>query len=140
MAEALNPIRLEVVTPTGIVFSDMVRYIQLPAACGSMGILANHAPLVTTLVPGVLKYENNSHAKYLAVSSGFVEINDNVVIILAHTAEEAEKIDLARAEAALNRARQRLSSHEEGTDMAKAEAALQRAVARIKTYEMKEHH
>jgi len=140
MAEAENPIRLEIVTPTGVVFSDMVRYVQMPAVCGSMGILPNHAPLVTTLVPGVVKYENSSHKDYLAVSEGFVEINNNIVIILAHTAEEAEKIDLARAEAALNRARQRLSSHEEGINMAQAEAALRRAIARIKTYQMKQSH
>lgn len=131
-------IRLEIATPTGIVFSDMVRYVKLPAAEGSIGILPGHAPLLTTLVPGVLKYQVEGHAEYMAVSDGFVEITDNVVIILAHTAEEAAKIDTARAEAAKNRAKQRLASHDPNVNTAQAEAALRRAIARLQASKYKE--
>ena len=130
-------IRLEIATPTGIVFSDMVRYVKLPAAQGSIGILPGHAPLLTTLVPGVLKYQVEGHVEYMAVSDGFVEITDNVVIILAHTAEEAAKIDIARAEAAKNRAKQRLASHDPQVNTAQAEAALRRAIARLQASKYK---
>ena len=75
--------------------------------------------------------------EYMAVSDGFVEITDNVVIILAHTAEEAAKIDIARAEAAKNRAKQRLASHDPNVNTAQAEAALRRAIARLQASKYK---
>ena len=115
----------------------MVRYVKLPAAQGSIGILPGHAPLLTTLIPGVLKYQVEGHVEYMAVSDGFVEITDNVVIILAHTAEEAAKIDIARAEAAKNRAKQRLASHDPNVNTAQAEAALRRAIARLQASKYK---
>jgi F-type H+-transporting ATPase subunit epsilon len=106
--------------------------INLPASLGSMGVLKNHAPLMTTLDIGVIKYSKDSADHYLAVHGGFAEVKDNVVIVLADSAEKAEEIDLARAEAAKSRAENRLHNRTADLDVMRAELALRRATARIK--------
>jgi F-type H+-transporting ATPase subunit epsilon len=135
MAEDL--IRLDIVTPAGLLMSENVAMINLPASLGSMGVLKNHAPLMTTLDIGVIKYNQDSADHYLAVHGGFAEVKDNVVIVLADSAEKAEEIDLARAEAAKNRAEERLHHRTADLDVVRAEAALRRATARIKACGLK---
>ena len=132
MAEDL--ISLDIATPSGSIFQQMVRYVQLPVDNGSLGILPGHMPMMTVTSTGVLKYTNTEGEDYIAISDGFAEVNNNKVIVLTNTAEDADHIDLARAEAALNRAQERLSHKEKETDTARAEASLRRAVARINAY------
>lgn len=131
MAEDL--IRLDIVTPAGLLMSENVAALNLPAALGSMGVLKNHAPLMTTLKIGTGKYTKNNVDHYLAVHGGFAEVKDNVVIILADSAEKAEDIDVARAEAAKQRAEERLKKRDAELDVLRAEMALHRALTRIKT-------
>lgn len=131
MAEDL--IRLDIVTPAGLLMSENVAALNLPAALGSMGVLQNHAPLMTTLKIGTVKYTKNNVDHYLAVHGGFAEVKDNVVIILADSAEKAEDIDVARAEAAKQRAEERLKKRDAELDVLRAEMALHRALTRIKT-------
>lgn len=132
-----NEIRLDIVTPAGLLMSDQVDSVNIPASKGSMGVLKNHAPLMTTLDLGAIKYNKDGEHHFMAVSAGFAEVKDNVVIILADAAEKAEDIDVARAEAAVNRAKERMAAREPETDMVRAELALKRAVNRIKTHDMK---
>ena len=132
---AADVIRLDVVTPAGIVFSDQVGTVNLPATMGLMTVLANHAPLMTTLNIGPVKYTKDGKEHYLAVSGGFLEVKDNLVIVLANSAEKAEDIDLARAMSAKERAEERISQHGPDMDMLRAEAALKRALNRIKIYD-----
>lgn len=131
MAE--NLIRLDIVTPAGLLMSENVATLNLPATLGSMGVLKNHAPLMTTLDIGTIKYVQNDKDHYLAVHGGFAEVKDNVVIVLADAAEKAEDIDVARAQAAQKRAQERLSHRTAELDVLRAELALRRALARIKT-------
>ena len=129
MAEKIS---LEVVTPEKEVFNAMVDSIILPAVAGSTGILYNHAPLLTVLQPGVLIYRDNGQEGRIAVSNGFMELNNNVARVLVSAAENAEDIDTARALASAERARTRLAERQEGLDVVRAEASLHRALARLK--------
>lgn len=131
MAE--NVIRLDIVTPAGLLMSEDVTLLNLPAALGSMGVMANHAPLMTTLEIGTIKYVKDGRDHFLAVHGGFAEVKDNVVIVLADAAEKAEDIDVARAEASQLRAKDRLANRTADLDVLRAELSLRRAIARIKT-------
>jgi F-type H+-transporting ATPase subunit epsilon len=125
------PIKLEVVTAERIVYSDDVDIVIAPGREGELGVLPHHAPLMTTLMPGELLARKEGEEYRLAISGGFLEVRPDRVIVLADTAERAEEIDIARAEAAKKRAEERLSHPSSEVDAARAEAALRRALARI---------
>lgn len=125
-------IRLEVVTPEKEVFSAMVESFVFPSVMGNTGVLYNHAPLLTVLEPGVITYRKDNAEGKLAVSTGFLELKNNVAEILVSSAELAEDIDIARAEAAAERAKERLHDKSQEIDHERAEAALKRALARLK--------
>ena len=99
---------------------------------GNTGVLYNHAPLLTVLEPGVITYKKDNTEGKLAVSNGFLELKNNIAEILVSSAELPEEIDTARAEAAAERARERLHDKSKDIDHARAEAALKRALARLK--------
>jgi len=123
---------LRIVTPQGNVLKEDVEFVVMPGEMGELGILPNHAPLIAGLDIGVLRYTKEGEVKKVAIAGGFAEVADNVVTVLAETAEPAEKIDLARAKAAKERAEQRLASRSPDTDLVRAELALRKAIARLK--------
>lgn len=123
-------IQLEIVTPERLVINEAVEYIEIPGQTGYLGVLPGHAPLITELAPGELTYRNGNQTKRLAVAWGFAEVLQTKVTILAESAEKAEEIDTARAEAAKKNAEAALQkSGLEGNE--EAEKALQRAQARL---------
>jgi F-type H+-transporting ATPase subunit epsilon len=125
--------KVEIVTPERTVLSQEAVSLVVPAVEGELGIMADHAPLLAELTIGRIWFrEPNGNIVRLATSGGFVEVRQNVVRILADTAERAEEIDVARAEEARKRAEARLRSKEAGIDLARAEAALKRALVRLK--------
>lgn len=130
MADKL--ITMEVVSPERLVLREEVGSLVVPAAQGYLGVLPDHAPLVTGLKPGVVKYRVNGEVKRMAVSGGFMEVKDNKAVLLADTAERAEEIDVARAIRARERAERRLQERTADLDVARAETALQRSLARIR--------
>ncbi|KKM10784.1 ATP synthase F0F1 subunit epsilon [Clostridiales bacterium PH28_bin88] len=125
-------ITMEVVSPERLVLREEVDSLVVPAAQGYLGVLPDHAPLVTGLKPGVVKYRVNGEVKRMAVSGGFMEVKDNKAVLLADTAERAEEIDVARAIRAKERAERRLQERTADLDVARAETALQRSLARIR--------
>lgn len=126
--------KLSVVTPEKVVFEQDVRSVIAPGSEGYLGILTDHAPLITALKAGELTVSDKegSQEKY-AVSGGFMEVSGNVATLLADAIETPEEIDLERARQAETRARERLArrSHPD-IDEARAEAALARALNRLK--------
>ncbi|MGI6225637.1 MAG: F0F1 ATP synthase subunit epsilon [Peptococcales bacterium] len=124
-------LKLEVVTPERKVLSEEISSLIVPAIQGYLGILSNHAPMISGLEPGVVKYKVAGEYKKMAISGGFLEVSDNKVSILANTAELAGEIDVKRAEAAKERAKKRLHN-KDGVDVLRAEMALKRANARLK--------
>jgi F-type H+-transporting ATPase subunit epsilon len=127
--------RLEIVTAERVVFSDDVDVIVAPGVEGQLGILPHHAPLMTMLLPGELQVRRGTEDFFLAISGGFLEVRPDRVIILADAAERVEEIDVARAEAAKQRAEERLKTHPPDLDMARTEAALHRSLARLRVVE-----
>jgi F-type H+-transporting ATPase subunit epsilon len=129
-------IRLEVVTPSGAVVDDDVDIVNAPGYGGDFGVLANHAPFLSTIKIGTLTYEKDKQRKVLMVSGGFCEVSNNKITFLVESAEFGSDIDVDRAMRAKERAEKRLgqaTAHDENVNRTRAEAALQRALARLKT-------
>lgn len=128
-------LKFEIVTAERVVYSDEVDIVVAPGTEGQLGILPNHAALMTMLQPGELLVRKAGEETVMAVTGGFLEVFENRVTVLADTAERAEEIDMARAEAARKRAEERLKVRAPDTDLARAQAALLRALARLKVAE-----
>lgn len=125
-----DTIQLEIVTPERLVVSAAAEEIQIPGKTGYLGILPGHAPLITELAVGEISYHAEGQFKRLSVAWGFAEVLPDKVTILAETAEKAEEIDVARAQAAKQQAEEQLRKSGVGGD-AEAQAALDRANARL---------
>ncbi|MEP6754619.1 MAG: F0F1 ATP synthase subunit epsilon [Chthonomonadales bacterium] len=127
---------LEMVTPEHVLFSLPVRAVRAPGIEGSLGILANHSPLMTVLQTGLVKVEHeNGDEEYIATSGGFMEVSGSKTIILADTAERAADIDITRAEAAVAKAKDELAGG--GTvDYHEASSSLERAMNRLKVAQL----
>src|ERR1700758_1769402 len=126
-------IQLIVVTPERQLLRETVVEVTVPGPEGALGILPGHAPLMTELGIGELRYRTatSSQPVSLAIIRGFAEVLPDRVTLLAETAERAEEIDLNRAESAKTRAEKRLASNDTNIDWDRATIALQRAVIRI---------
>ncbi len=129
-----DKIHFQIATADGVVCDALTGYALVPLTDGDAGILSDHAPMIGALKEGVVKYVSGGEDHFAAISGGVLSVADNEVILLARTAERAETIDLARAQAAERRARQRLEQRAADTDMKRAELSLQRAIAREKAY------
>jgi F-type H+-transporting ATPase subunit epsilon len=106
--------------------------VILPGSEGVFTVLPGHTPLLATLGTGVMTvFGVDRQEQFYALNGGFAEVNQDHVVVLTDTAESEHEIDVARAEAARDRAERRLKQREEAIDMARAEAALQRALARL---------
>jgi F-type H+-transporting ATPase subunit epsilon len=122
---------LEIVTPEKIVVRDVAEEMQIPGKNGYLGILPQHAPLITELAVGEITYRNGNITHHLAVAWGFAEVLPDKVTILAETAERAEEVDVSRAQAAKGRAEGRLVAGNTEDDFVKAMGDLKRAETRL---------
>jgi len=129
-----DAIQLIIVTPVRELLRETVVEVQLPGADGYLGVLPGAAPLITELGIGELTFHAKSGGAAsdpIAVIRGFAEVLPDRVTVLAETAELASEIDVARAEAALKRAQERMASHAPDLDWDRVAVALQRALIRI---------
>jgi F-type H+-transporting ATPase subunit epsilon len=129
MAETFH---LSLLTPEKPFLEAEVVSIVAPGSEGYLGILANHAPLITRLIPGKLEVKDGEGARTFAISGGFLEVSDNKATILADALEPPESIDVARARRAKERAEERMRDLTGKIDFARAEMALARAINRIR--------
>lgn len=127
-------LHLEIVTLERKVYDEHVNMVVVPGSEGVMGILPRHTPLLTALSYGELQIKRDGREdEYFAVGGGFMEVQPDHVIVLADSAEHVEEIDIARAEAARQRAQELLAeSKEEEIDFERAQAALRRSTLRLK--------
>lgn len=125
-------IQVDIVTPERMLFSDEVDMVTLPGADGQMGIMAGHAPLLSTLDIGEIMLHRGNEVEYLAVAGGVVEVRPDKVTVLADVAEYAEEIDIERAEAALERAKASLADNIPAERRPVMAAALRRSHLRLK--------
>jgi F-type H+-transporting ATPase subunit epsilon len=127
------PLDVEIVTPNRVLLRDQVDELNVPRELGYLGILPGHIAFLTTLGQGELMYRKGEQRHYLAVFWGYMEVNNDKVTILAEVAEPATSIDRLRAEAARDRAEERLRRLQDQTiDRDRARAALERALIRLR--------
>ena len=126
---------LEIVTPDKLVLSQDVDYVGAPGLLGEFGVMANHIPFLSALGIGSLMYKAGGKANYVFVSGGFAEVSGNKVTVLAEVAERPEDIDAERARKAQERAKQRLERERDKIDYARATAAMQRSLYRLRVRE-----
>jgi F-type H+-transporting ATPase subunit epsilon len=127
--------RLEIVTPEGKAFSDEVSDVVLPGGLGEMDVLPSHSNLVSTLVPGELRYKTkDGSTRELAIGSGFAEIQGDHVNVLTDMAVGDAQIDEQAVEAALARAQERLkdTANLGAEEVAAVEAAIANSLAQLK--------
>ncbi len=122
---------LRIITPDRVFYENQVKMVEFNTTEGEIGVLPGHIPLTVIIKPGILNITEGEGDKEAALHAGFAEILPEQVTILAEIIEWPEEIDEERAEAARERAEERLRSRTPETDIARAETALQRAMARI---------
>jgi F-type H+-transporting ATPase subunit epsilon len=128
-------ITVDILTPERRVLQAQADSVVVPAADGELGILSDHLPLVAQLQPGAIRMRSGNDTQLFAVSGGFVEVQNNHVIVMAETAEMAHEIDIERARQAAERAKAELRTPSGSADLAQAEAALKRALVRLRAAE-----
>lgn len=125
--------KLEIVTPEAKTYSDEVEMVVIPGVEGELGILPNHVPLMTQLLPGELRVTRSGSELLLAVGEGFVEVTQDRVSVLTDMAIEEKDIDESAAEEAVRRAEAALADKSlHGEEMATVEAALQKSLAQLR--------
>ena len=125
-------LKLEIVTPEGITYSDDVEMVTLPGSEGELGIFPNHVPLMTQVVAGELTARRNGRDEWLAIGDGFVEITGERVAILTDMAMKADAVDEAKAEEARRRAESRLAEKLNDEEAALVSASLAHSLAQLK--------
>jgi F-type H+-transporting ATPase subunit epsilon len=126
-----NTLKLEIVTPQAIVFSEDVHMVTLPAIDGQIGVYPQHVRLITQVVPGELIVTKDGTDRFLAVGEGLVDIAPDRVSIATDMAIPAEKIDEAKVEDARRRAAARLEEKISDEEVATVNASLARSLAQL---------
>jgi len=130
--------RLSIVTPEALYFEGDITSLVVPGTEGYLGILSDHAPLITALQNGYIELrDTQDKVQVMAVSGGFLEVSENQATILADTVESSDDIDLERAQRALARAKKAISEYATGggqVDIQKAREDLERAQNRVRVY------
>jgi len=128
----VETLRLEIVTPDGIVYSEDVEMVTLQGVEGEMGILPQHVGLMTQLEPGEMIVRRGGRELFLAVGEGLVEVTAQRVAILTDMAIAADKIDEAKAEEARRRAEARLREKVSAEEIASLNASIARSLAQLR--------
>ena len=125
-------LQVDIVTAERLVYSGDADMVLAPGTEGQLGILPSHAPLLAELETGELTIRSGGHDEGMALTGGFIEVLANRVTVLASAAEQAGEIDRERAERALARAQERIVTRPPDINLARAQAALQRSRARLR--------
>lgn len=129
--------KLEIISPNKLVYSADIDMLIVRSIAGDLGIMPNHAPLLVGLVPHAMKAVIDGNENLIAVSGGFIQVQDNKIIVLASAAELPIEIDINRAKRAYERAQKRLEAFKtnpevnKDLDTVRMRAALERAKARL---------
>ena len=126
-----DTLKLEIVTPQGVAFSEDVEMVTFPGIEGQMGVYPQHVPLITMIVPGEIIVNRAGTESFLAVGEGLVEVTAKKVAIVTDMAIPSDKIDEARVEEARQRAEARLREKLSDEEVASVNASLVRSVAQL---------
>jgi len=130
----MTKIKLKIATPEKVIYEAEISQITLPTKMGEITILPNHLSLVSSLNPGEILIKKDKEEIPMVVSGGFVEFNNNNLVILADTAERAEEIDLERAEQARAKAKDLLDKKQDADDVdfTALAAKMEKEMARLR--------
>ncbi|HTH94474.1 MAG TPA: F0F1 ATP synthase subunit epsilon [Rhodocyclaceae bacterium] len=126
-------IHVDVVSAEEKIFSGLAEFVSLPGEAGELGILPGHTPLISRIRPGAveLKLPNQEAAELVFVNGGILEVQPNLVTVLADTAIRGADLDEAKAEEAKRLAEEAMANQASGMDYAKAQAELSEAIAQL---------
>ncbi len=127
-----STLKLEIVTPEGVIYSEDVEMIGLQTPTGQIGILPHHTRLMTQMLPGEMKVQKDGREQFLAVGEGLVEVTGDRVAIATDMAIAADNIDEAKAEEARRRAEARLRDKLADEEVASVNAMLARSLAQLR--------
>ena len=127
-----DTLKLEIITPEGTVYSDEVEMVTLPGIVGEMGVLPQHVPLMTQMVPGEIIVHKNGRDTFIATGEGLIEVEARRVSVLTDLAIAADRIDEAKAEEARRRAEARLREKLSDEEVASVNASLARSLAQLR--------
>ena len=135
----MSTIKLEIVSPDKVVFTEDIGMLIVRSTGGELGILPHHAPLVTGLVPHAMRVriDQDRDEQLIAVAGGFMEVTPEKITVLATAAEMPIDIDINRAKEAMARAKARIAQFHAGApeakeiDIRRAELSMRRAIARL---------
>ena len=125
-------IHVDVVSAEESIFSGEAKFVALPGESGELGILPKHTPLITRIKPGAVRIEKaDGSEEFVFVAGGILEVQPNVVTVLADTAIRGHDLDEAKAEEARKKAEETLRNKDAAIDYAAAQAELASAVAQL---------
>jgi F-type H+-transporting ATPase subunit epsilon len=127
-----DTLKLEIVTPDAVVYSEDVHMVTLPAIDGQIGVYPHHVPLLTQVVPGEIIVRKDGRDSFLAIGEGLVQVTATHVAIVTDMAIRAEQIDEAKVEEARQRAAARLRDKISDEEVASVNASLARSLAQLK--------
>lgn len=132
-------LRLEIVTPEATAYSEDVDFVTLPGTEGELGVYPRHVPVLTAIKPGALRVLKDGQETFLAVGEGFVEIKADAVSVLTDMALQTEQIDVAAAEAAVERAKAAMKDDLGKEEVAAIQASMQKALAQLHVKRRRHH-
>ena len=127
-----DTLKLEIITPEGTVYADDVEMVTLPGIVGEMGVLPQHVPLMTQMVPGEIIVRKNGRDTFIATGEGLIAVEARRVSVLTDLAIAADRIDEAKAEEARRRAEARLREKLSDEEVASVNASLARSLAQLR--------
>jgi F-type H+-transporting ATPase subunit epsilon len=128
----VSTIHVDVVSAESSIFSGEAKFVALPGETGELGILPKHTPLITRIKPGAVRIEKaDGTEEFVFVAGGILEVQPNVVTVLADTAIRGHDLDEAKANEAKKRAEEAMQNKDAAIDYAAAQAELASAVAQL---------
>ncbi|WP_413113671.1 F0F1 ATP synthase subunit epsilon [Thaumasiovibrio sp. DFM-14] len=132
--------KLDVVSAEKQLFSGLVESIQVTGSEGELGVFAGHTPLLTSVVPGMIRIvKQHGHEEIIYLSGGMLEVQPNAVTVLADTAIRGEELDTAKAEEAKRQAEEQIQHPHGDIDFAQAASDLAKAIAQLRVIELVKH-
>jgi len=136
----MSTVQVLVATAEREVYRGEAEMLVAPGAAGELGILPKHAPLLSQLKPGELRITNGDNVDEVFISGGYIEVQPDMITVLADSAERASDMDEAAALAAKRKAEELLESKKSDVDLALAEAELSIMAARLDWVKKKKKH
>jgi len=127
-----DKIRLEILTPEKMLFTEDISSVRLPGARGYFGVFPGHTPFISVLGVGTIKVERDGKISTFATTGGVAEVLPSGVSVLAEACESGQDVDTKRAEASKERAQKRIKEGGQDWDVQRAQLALARALNRLK--------